>query len=396
MMSRPRGGPLVVLALLLMAWGAGRAVWWENPFAMPDLPAGLQLAAAPGEAPPEPLLAKFPAMADSGAPAGSGSGTGSGGGGAADADALLSRGFARTSWSDPRQDSPWGGGAIDPRIAAARQYLLYAAYEAGATPAGGRAGWGDAAGGETFFAVTAQSAAQPPFLPAPRAGQSRADRWSIDSWAFWRQGSDAAPVSQGRVPIYGASQAGAVLQYRLAPDARRDPRLYARAYQALVQRGERELALGASARPLGRVPVRVLAEVRYTDAAFDNVVRPAAFALTELPPADLPFGTRLEAYGQAGWVGGPGATGFADGQAAVTREVSGLGRRDGAGPRLSIGAGAWGGAQRDAQRLDIGPTMRLDLRVGEVPARLSVDWRERVAGDASPGSGLAATVSTRF
>jgi hypothetical protein len=31
-----------------------------------------------------------------------------------------------------------------------------------------------------------------------------------------------------------------------------------------------------------------------------------------------------------------------------------------------------------------------------VPARVSVDWRLRVAGDASPGSGVAATVSAGF
>jgi len=64
--------------------------------------------------------------------------------------------------------------------------------------------------------------------------------------------------------------------------------------------------------------------------------------------------------------------------------------------RLSVGAGAWGGAQDDAQRFDIGPTLRLDLTVGEVPARLSLDWRERIGGQAGPDSGLAATLSTRF
>ena len=64
--------------------------------------------------------------------------------------------------------------------------------------------------------------------------------------------------------------------------------------------------------------------------------------------------------------------------------------------RLSLGAGSWGGIQRDASRLDVGPTLRLDLTVGEVPARVSVDWRERVAGDAAPESGVAATLSTRF
>jgi hypothetical protein len=240
--------------------------------------------------------------------------------------------------------------------------------------------------------------ASAPFLPAPAPVRSaaRPGRWSLDAWAFWRQGSDAAPISQGRVPIYGASQAGAVLQYRLAPGARRDPWLYARAYRALVRRGESELALGAALRPLPRVPLRAAAELRYTDGAFGSDLRPSAYVVTELPPLPLPDGTRLEAYGQAGWVGGPAPTPFADGQASVTRELNRVAGLTDNALRLSLGAGAWGGAQENAQRIDIGPTLRLDLTLGAVPARLSVDWRERVGGKAGPDSGVAATLSTRF
>ena len=254
------------------------------------------------------------------------------------------------------------------------------------------------AGGTAAPADPRLSSSPPPFLPAPppASAQTRADRWSIDAWAFWRQGSGAAPVSQGRVPIYGASQAGGVLQYRLVPGGGHDPRLYARAYQALVQNGERELALGASARPLGRVPMLVAGEVRYTDAAFSDSWRPAAFAMSELSPIRLPLAVQLDAYGQAGWVGGPQPTFFADGQANLTRELPHLGRLTDDRLRLSFGAGAWGGAQEDAQRIDVGPTLRLDMGVGGVPARISVDWRLRVAGDASPGSGVAATLATGF
>ncbi|RNJ63798.1 MAG: hypothetical protein EDM03_05330 [Porphyrobacter sp. IPPAS B-1204] len=198
------------------------------------------------------------------------------------------------------------------------------------------------------------------------------------------------------MPIYGASQTGAVLQYRLAPGSDHDPRAYARAYRALVRRGESELAVGASARLARRVPLRAAGEVRYTDAAFSNTWRPAAYVVTELNPAGLPLGTQLEAYGQAGWVGGPDPTGFADGQASVTGEVRRVASLSDNALRFSLGAAAWGGAQKDAQRIDVGPTLRLDLRVGAVPARLSVDWRERVGGDAGPDSGLAATLSTQF
>ncbi len=64
--------------------------------------------------------------------------------------------------------------------------------------------------------------------------------------------------------------------------------------------------------------------------------------------------------------------------------------------RVSLGGGVWGGAQEDAQRLDLGPTLRIDARLGKVPARLTIDWRQRVAGEAAPASGVAATIATGF
>lgn len=80
----------------------------------------------------------------------------------------------------------------------------------------------------------------------------------------------------------------------------------------------------------------------------------------------------------------------------MNREVETVAKATDNSLRLSVGAAAWGGAQVDAQRIDLGPTMRLDLTVGDMPARLSVDWHERVGGEAGPDSGLAATLSARF
>jgi hypothetical protein len=243
-----------------------------------------------------------------------------------------------------------------------------------------------------------KEAVSPPFAPPepPPPSHARADRWSLDGWAFWREGSNAAPVSQGRVPIYGASQIGANLQWRARPSSPHDPRAYARAYRALVERGESELAIGASARPLPSVPIRVAGEVRVTDGPFTTELRPGVLAVTEFAPVELPFELALEAYAQGGYVGGDAATAFADGQLAVTREVAQFGSGPSGPMRLSIGGGAWGGAQEGASRVDIGPTMRLDLKVGDIPARVSIDWRERVGGDAAPASGVAATLSTSF
>lgn len=361
--GRPRGGPLVMLVLLLAAWIGARAVWWENPFAGIDHVLALPLASA--RVAPQTGFAFVGVFAAGEQP---NSAVLGGGRVALNRSGIIAR--------------------IDSQLADSPTLVSQASRWQPAVQ--------DGEGGAVTPAADYPTPITAPYLAAPAATRTVGARWSLDTWAFWRQGSDAAPISQGRVPIYGASQAGAVLQYRLAPGARRDPRLYVRVYRALVRRGETELALGASARPLGRVPVRVAGEVRVTDAAFSNEVRPSAYAVTEFALVALPLGTQFEAYGQAGWVGGTAETAFADGQASVTRGVGAVARATDKALRLSIGAAAWGGAQRDAQRIDIGPTIRLDLTVGSVPARLSLDWRERVGGAAAPGSGLAATLSTRF
>jgi hypothetical protein len=63
---------------------------------------------------------------------------------------------------------------------------------------------------------------------------------------------------------------------------------------------------------------------------------------------------------------------------------------------VEIGAGAWGGAQPGAARLDIGPQASVRIPVGKIAIRASAEWRVRVAGDAHPGSGPAFTLSTDF
>ena len=387
-MARPvRGGPLLMLALLLGGWSAARVWLWEDISAAPAGLAGLELAAA---ARPPPHRARPDAFADAAAAASA-------------AAALAASGPVPVPLPVPVPDrvlvaggragqAGFGrgveGGRL-PHIAGLPGVPAapYAPAPAPATPLP------SAAVPSAGLATATAPALPAPVAPAPSRPQGR---WSLDSWAFWRQGSGAVPVSQGRVPIYGASQMGSVLHYRLAPPSGHDPRLQLRAYRALVPQGESELALGASLRPLPRVPLRLVGEARYTDAAFFSTFRPAAYAVTELPPLRLPLAATLEAYAQAGWVGGPGATPFADGQVSLTHELGLVGRLTDDRLRLSLGAGAWGGAQRDAERVDVGPTIRIDTRIGKVPARLSVDWRQQVTGDASPRSGVAATVSAGF
>jgi hypothetical protein len=379
---RTKGSPLVMLGLLLAGWCGVRVMWWEYPFAPAAQAYTTQPQPARSEGPP--AWAEFAPFARY--------------------VPLPETPFA---WVAPSSAFMHGAGAGLWRPATAPVTTRYAGARGAAVPApatiwlpGALAGFslppGERRGAAALSPDERAPSPPPPFLPPSLAAAAPPGRWSLDGWAFWRQGSDAAPVSQGRVPVYGASQSGTILQYRLAPASRYDPRLYLRAYRALVVNGENEFALGTSLRPLAAVPLRVAGEVRYTDAAFGTAVRPAGYVVTELPPVRLPYGTQLEAYGQGGWVGGPASTWFADGQASVTGPIRLVDRLSRNALNLSLGAAVWGGAQKDAERLDIGPTLRLDMKLGKMPTRVTVDWRQRVAGDASPDSGVAATLSTQF
>lgn len=235
-----------------------------------------------------------------------------------------------------------------------------------------------------------------PAGPALPNKPKKPDRWFLDVWGFFRQETAIAPTSQGRVPTYGASQSGAKLAYRIAPRSGHDPRVFARVYRALVPGGESEIAAGGSARPFAKIPVRLAGEMRATDGLNGIRFRPAGFAFTELAPIKLPERFTLEAYAQGGYVGGKGATPFADGQALITRHLTTYDAKRFGKMRISLGGGIWGGAQRGASRVDIGPSMRFDMSIGKVPARISLDYRHKIAGDAAPASGVTATVSTQF
>ena len=384
--SRRRGSPLAMLALVLGSWIAARAALWESPFPLPQLPAAdLWLAEAPPvsdrQVPPsiaaDQVLAELiadPPLARMAV--------------AAIGDALTPR-FPAAQWQG------YAPPGQRPAIAAGHSMLVRAAYTADWSGGGLGNTFGAGSAGTGRFAAMATS--QPSFAAAPRGRTNDdAERWSLDVFTFYRAGSGALSTSQGRVPVYGASQVSAALQYRAAPTSRHDPRAFLRGYHALVNNGETELAAGLSARPLSALPLRLAGEVRAVDTPSGTDIRPAGYAVTELPVQRLPLRFALEAYGAVGYVGGDAGTYFAEGQTGITREVASIGGADSRSMRLSVGGAAWGGAQEDAQRLDVGPTMRLDLNLGTVPARLSIDWRERVAGDAAPDSGIAATVSTRF
>lgn len=344
-----RGRPLRAGAVIMAGWIAARVLLWESPFvpAVAVLPVSARMMAAPHQ---------FGTTGPHAEPA-----------------------IAAPRWPAAPRLTP-------PRPAAAK---------VGPIAAPGRAASALAASGGNVEPASEREEGSgftpPPLLQAP--AETDGSRWSGDAWLLWREGLGPVRATNGFVaPAYGARQVGAVLRFRLIPSSPAQPSLYLRASKALERSRDEELAAGFSLRPLRELPLTLGAELRATRVPGGPfTLRPAALAVTQLPPLQLPLRSEAEAYVQGGYVGGPYATPFVDGQLRVTRKLARLG-----GMNLTAGAGAWGGAQNGAARLDFGPTAALGLRLGPAGTRLSADWRFRVAGDAIPASGPALTLSAGF
>ncbi|WP_374529903.1 hypothetical protein [Novosphingobium sp.] len=391
-----RGQPLVALVLLLGGWvGVRAAILDSEPHAAGG--AAPELAAAPALTPP---VQAEPAIAQAAAPAAE----------AVNWPALpqapaASAGLAEPALMPPppmqsvpvreTAATPAADAPTPPRISGGHQMLWMAGLSMLPLPLDAGLVQGRSSGPlrPPALGATGTTALGKP-QPAPAAL-----RWSADGWIVWRQGGNGynlpgagLPGAAGPSGAYGASQAGVVVRYRLAPTSPQRPSLYLRGSSALqAPRGE-EVAGGFSLRPVKGLPVAAMAEVRATRTEGGKViVRPAVALVSELPAQQLPFGLRGEAYVQAGYVGGRDATPFVDGQARVEKPLVQMGPME-----LRAGGGVWGGAQNGAQRLDVGPTATLAMPVGPGGSRVSADWRFRVAGDAAPGSGPAITLSAGF
>jgi hypothetical protein len=108
-------------------------------------------------------------------------------------------------------------------------------------------------------------------------------------------------------------------------------------------------------------------------------------------PAPIAGAVTVEGYGQAGLIARDDTDAFVDGALRLAHPVMRRGKA-----RLDVGVGAWGGAQRGAARLDIGPSLGLVVPVANHSLRLTADWRQRIAGDARPDSGPALSIGTDF
>lgn len=359
---RPRGGPLIALAAILVLWIGGRvALWdWNVPGGTVGIPALAQTIASAEAASRSAKTGATKTPVPSRRAAAS----------SALAVRVSERSPAGPAARARARPSGWSDRARIPGPLVARSSAPELLYPP-----------------EHPRALSAPAIA--PYYPAGREPRDRS-RWSVDAWILVREGGNAS-VARGAAPAtYGASQAGGVLRYRLAPQSARRPAAYLRASAALNGSREREAALGLSARVLPPLPLVAAAELRASSQPGDTRLRPAVFAVTELPPFEVPVGLRAETYAQAGYVGGRFATAFVDGQLKVDRRVVHAGAVE-----VRAGGGLWGGAQKDASRLDIGPSVSMALTKG-ASARVAFDWRFRIAGNAAPSSGPAFTMSAGF
>lgn len=213
-----------------------------------------------------------------------------------------------------------------------------------------------------------------------RSGRSNA--LSLSAWALIRGDVSPGLAAGGQL---GGSQAGVRARYRLAGGLY----LAARLSGPLQSRLGKEAALALDLRPLPSVPITLSVERRI---GLDGGGRDA-FGIGAFGGFDREFapGLSLDGYGQAGLVGLKRRDAYFDGALRAEREIVGAGKL-----RIGLGAGAWGGAQPGAARLDVGPQIVAHLPVFDGGVRLGAEWRQRVAGRARPNSGPVLSLGANF
>ena len=336
-MSAPataRGRPLRFLVTLLGLWTAARVAqhWPESP-PLPHLATAIEAATIPAQ------LAAAPAATPA-APEGSGVAT----------VASVTRVAPPASRPPRSQPQP------ETVAAALRPYLIASQASVGVDTA-------------TVIPTTPA-----PLRPTP-------SRLAGSAWMIVRGSGNATPFA----PQLGGSQAGVRLTYAIT--ANRRLAVTGRFSTALASR-QREAAIGLDWQPTA-LPIHIVAEQRIgIEQARGG---PSLNVIGGFGPTPIAGRLQLDAYAQGGAIARNGVEGFIDGAVRLNHPVATLGSA-----RLDLGLGAWGGAQRGASRLDAGPSASLALPVAGQNLRLSLDWRQRLAGRAAPSSGLAFSIGTDF
>lgn len=213
--------------------------------------------------------------------------------------------------------------------------------------------------------------------------------WSLSTWVFLR---DNLARSASALPVageLGGSQAGLRLAYGW--DNAGHLQSYARVSASLGHLSQSEAAIGFSAKPIAPIPIDIAAE-RRQKLGRDGRSAMAVMMVGGVSGQALPADFRLDAYGQAGVVGMKSRDAFADGAVVIDRAIS---LRSEA-RSIRLGVIVAGAAQPDVSRFDAGPRVTLPLPHIGKGARIALDWRHRLAGNAQPKSGAALTLGADF
>jgi hypothetical protein len=205
------------------------------------------------------------------------------------------------------------------------------------------------------------------------------DRVQMTSWALLRGSPSPGALATGGT--LGGSQAGARLTYKFN-------RWVAASLRTTTPVGGSrgaEVAAGLRFVPFRSVPIAITAERRQAISPHGGGRSAfALFAEAGLYHQPAPLDFNLDAYVQAGVVGLKSRDLFVDGAFAFTRPLWG---------RFSAGFGVWGGAQPGLYRVDAGP--RIGFRIRD-NIYAYADWRQKLVGNAQPGSGPALTLAADF
>ena len=217
----------------------------------------------------------------------------------------------------------------------------------------------------------------PGAIPGPAAAK-RFDRLELTAWALLRGSWGPGALATGGT--LGGSQVGARLTYKFSPS------LAATLRSSSSVGGVRyaEVAAGVRYKPLASLPMAVTFERRQALNQWGGRDAFALFAEAGLYQTPVLGLANLDFYAQGGVVGAKSRDLFFDGAATFTRPVW---------KNWSAGFGVWGGAQPGLYRIDAGPRVSMAMGRG---IRLHADYRQRLAGEASPSSGPALTIAGDF
>ena len=231
-------------------------------------------------------------------------------------------------------------------------------------------------------AIPAQSRVTEPMQStAPSVVARRLDRIQLTMWAMLRSRPDlTGSTSLAGGGQIGGSQAGARLFYNFTPAIAAVVRS-----SSVVNRRGGEIAAGVRVHPLRSIPVWITAERRVQLGRYGGGRDAfALFAEGGIYDQPMPWEFTLDGYVQAGIVGLNSRDLFADGAATFTRPAY---------RQFSAGFGVWGGVQPGLYRIDAGPRLTMKVRRN---VRVHLDWRQRIAGNAQPGSGPVLTLAGDF